>query len=317
MTVGSVAVAPELERLAGPSPEWPDGQRTIFAAPDDERLPGARVEAIIPLVTHRVGIDEIARLSDLRVIGNYGVGYDNVDVPAAAERGIVVTNTPGVLTDATADLTMALILAAARRLREGLEVASSGEWPGWSPMELLGMGLRGKTLGIIGAGRIGTAVARRAVAFGLTILYWSRSESPELADELGASRCVTLEELLRKSDVVSVHVALSPETTGLLGPEELRLMKPDSVLVNTARGPIVDEVALAAALRDGVIGAAGLDVFNREPEIHPGLLVLPNAFVLPHLGSATREARQGMWDIASANVRAVLAGGAPLSPVSA
>ena len=317
MTVGAVAVAPELETLAGPAPEWPDGQCTIFAAPDDERLPGARVEAIIPLVTHRVGIEEIARLADLRVIGNYGVGYDNIDVRAAAERGIVVTNTPDVLTDATADLTMALILAAARRLREGLELASSGEWQGWSPTELLGMGLRGKTLGIIGAGRIGAAVARRAIAFGLAILYWSRSASPLLEGELGASRCGTLEELLRASNIVSVHVALSAETTGLVGTEELRLMKPDSVLVNTARGPIVDEAALASALRDGVIGAAGLDVFELEPDIYPELIALPNAFVLPHLGSATREARQGMWDIASANVGAVLAGGAPLSPVSA
>ena len=316
MTPGVVAVAPELEPLAGPAPDWPDGRLTIYSPPADVGLAGEGVEAIIPLVKHEVGAAELDRLPDLRVIANYGVGYDNIDVEAAAGRGIVVTNTPDVLTDATADLALALILAGTRRLREGLELATSGEWAGWEPTELLGMGLRGKSLGIVGAGRIGTAVARRAAAFGLSILYWGRSASPTLEAELGASRCETLEALLRRSDIVSVHVALSAETTGLIGRAEFHLMKPDSVFVNTARGPIVDEAALAEALRDGTIGAAGLDVFEREPEIHPGLVGLPGAFLLPHLGSATREARLGMWEIAAANVRSLLSGGEPLTPVS-
>jgi glyoxylate reductase len=269
------------------------------------------VDALVPLVSQPVTADAMDGLPGLRVIANYGVGYDNIDLEAAASRGIAVTNTPGVLTDATADLAMALLLAAARRLREGLELALSGEWEGWRPTELLGMGLQGRVLGILGAGRIGVAAAKRAAAFGMEIRYWSRSRSPELESGAGGRRVEDLEELLAASDIVSVHLPLTPETQGLLDAERLAVMKRGAILVNTARGAIVDEGALQDALRSGQLGAAGLDVFEREPEIPTGLRELPNGFVLPHLGSATREARQAMWDLAAENARAVLTGEEP------
>jgi len=273
--------------------------------------------AIVPLVKHPIGERELDRLPSLRVIANYGVGYDNISVEAARERGILVTNTPDVLTDATADLTLSLILAAARRLREGLELAVSGKWTGWDPTQLLGLGMSGKTLGLVGAGRIGAAVARRAAGFGLSILYWNRSPSAILDTELGAQRCESLSELLERSDIVSIHLPLSDQTAGLIGRAQFQRMKRDAILVNTARGPIIDEAMLVTALQERWIAAAGLDVFESEPDIGQDLRALPNAYILPHLGSATREARQGMWDVAAANVRAVLAGEAPLTPVGA
>jgi glyoxylate reductase len=262
-----------------------------------------------------VGEAELAGLPSLRVVANYGVGYDNIDLAAASARGIVVTNTPDVLTDATADLAMALLLAAARRLREGLDLAGSGAWAGWHPTQLLGMGLQGRVLGILGAGRIGLATARRAAAFGMEIVYWNRSPSPAMESEVGGRRIAGLETLLAMSDLVSVHLPLTPETLGLLDAKRLAAMKPRSILVNTARGAVVDQGAVAEALRSGHLSAAGLDVFDNEPEIPAELRDLPNCVVLPHLGSATREARQAMWDLAAANARAVLAGGDPITPV--
>ena len=318
MTNGShelVLVAGELRDLSGPDPEWPGGLETLFNAPGAPLPRRDDVVAAIPLVSQPVGESELDGLPHLRVVANYGVGYDNIDLEAAVERGIVITNTPDVLTDATADLTMALILAATRRLREGLDLARSGAWAGWHPTELLGMGLQGRVLGLVGAGRIGAAVARRAAGFGMKIAYWDRGERPDLEIETGATRVPALEHLLAGSDAVSVHVSLSEETRGLIGPTELACMKPDSVLVNTARGAIVDQEALAEALLEGTVGAAGLDVFSEEPEIPSTLRKLPNCFVLPHLGSATREARQAMWDLAAANARAVLASESPLTPV--
>jgi glyoxylate reductase len=251
----------------------------------------------------------------LRVVANYGVGYDNIELAAAARRGVVVTNTPDVLTDATADLVLALLLAAARRLREGLDLARSGEWDGWHPAQLLGMGLQGRVLGILGAGRIGVATARRAAAFGMEIAYWNRSVSPAMESEAGGRRVLDLEELLAAADVVSVHLPLTAETRGLLDAARLASMKPGSILVNTARGAVVDEEALAGVLRSRHLAAAGLDVFENEPEIPAELRDLPNCVVLPHLGSATRDARQSMWDLAAANARAVLAGEEPITPV--
>lgn len=312
-----VLVAGELHDLSGPAPEWPGGRHTLFHQPGSP-LPARRdVEAVIPLVSQRVGKAELAGLPALRVVANYGVGYDNIDLAAAARRGVVVTNTPGVLTDATADLAMALLLAAARRLREGLDLARSGRWAGWHPTQLLGAGLQGKVLAILGAGRIGVATARRAAAFGMEITYWDRSESSELEAEAGGRRAEDLDTLLSEADAVSVHLPLTGETRGLLDAKRLARMKPGSILVNTARGAIVDQEALTEALRSGPLGAAGLDVYGNEPEIPSDLAALPTCFVLPHLGSATREARQSMWNLAAANARAVLAGEEPLTPVVA
>ena len=311
-----VLVAGELHDLSGPDPEWPGGQGTLFHQPGAPLPARADVDAIIPLVSQRVGESELAGLPSLRVVANYGVGYDNIDLGAAARRGIVVTNTPDVLTDATADLALALLLAAARRMREGLDLARSGEWEGWHPTQLLGMGLQGRVLGILGAGRIGVATARRAAAFGMEIVYWNRSASPDMATEAGGRRIEDLEELLALADVVSVHLPLSADTRGLLDAKRMSAMKAGSILVNTARGAVVDQQALAAALGSGQLAAAGLDVFEKEPEIPEELRSLQNCVVLPHLGSATREARQAMWDLAATNARAVLAGEEPPTPVS-
>ena len=314
-----VLVAPELRELSGDAPDWPGAAGTVFAPP--ATCTGgeldARTVAVIPLVSQPVGDTELDRLPALRVVANYGVGTDNLDIRAIRSRGIEVTNTPDVLTDATADLAVALLLAAARRMREGLDLARSGEWDGWHPTQLLGMGLQGKVLGILGAGRIGVATARRARAFGMEVVYWDRSTSVGMETEAGGKRSVKLDELLAIADVVSVHVPLTPETSGLLDAGRLATMKPGSILVNTARGAVVNLKDLAEALRTGHLAAAGLDVFEAEPEIPAELRELPNCYVLPHLGSATQEARQAMWELAAANVRAVLSGMEPLTPVVA
>ncbi len=312
-----VLVAGELHDLSGPEPEWPGGRETLFHQPGAGLPARGDVDAIIPLVSQRVGEGELAGLPSLRVVANYGVGYDNIDLAAAARRGIVVTNTPDVLTNATADLALGLLLAAARRLREGLDLARSGEWSGWHPTQLMGMGLQGRVLGILGAGRIGVATARRASAFGMEIVYWNRSASPTMESDVHGRRIENLDALLADADVVSVHLPLTAETRGLLDAARLASMKPGSILVNTARGAVVDQEALAGVLRSGHLAAAGLDVFENEPEIPADLRDLSNCVVLPHLGSATRDARQAMWDLAAANARAVLDGEDPLTPVTA
>jgi len=310
-----VLVAGALHDLSGPAPAWPGGRGTLFHPPEAPLPAREDVDAIIPLVSQRVGREELDGLPSLRIVANYGVGYDNIDLAAAASRGIVVTNTPDVLTDATADLALALLLAAARRLREGLDLARGGGWDGWHPTQLLGMGLQGRRLGILGAGRIGVATARRAAAFGMEIVYWNRTASAALEAEAGGRRIEDLDELLAASDVVSVHLPLTAETRGLLDAARIGAMKPGAILVNTARGAVVDARALEAALRSGRLAAAGLDVFENEPQIPAGLRELPTCFVLPHLGSATHEARQAMWDLAADNARSVLAGGSPITPV--
>lgn len=310
-----VLVAEELTAVWEESPEWPGACRTQLLLAGQEISKSDQIVALIPLLSHQIDGSVMDRLPALRVVANYAVGYDNVDVPAAAARGIIVTNTPDVLTDATADLTWALLLAATRRLREGLELATSGAWEGWSPGQLLGMELRGKTLGVLGAGRIGRAVAERAPGFGMKTTYWDRGASEELEAAVGATRSDTLEALLSRSDVVSVHLPLTKETRGLLGARELARMRPGSVLVNTARGEIVETAALVRALTQGPLAAAGLDVYETEPHLPADLRGLPNAIVLPHLGSATHEARRAMWRLAADNVRRVLAGERPLTPV--
>ena len=252
---------------------------------------------------------------ELAVVANVAVGYDNVDLAACADRGVVVTNTPGVLTDATADIAMALVLMSTRGLAAAERRVRTGRPWEWSLTGHLGTGLRGRTLGIVGPGAIGVATARRATAFGMEILLSGRSEpDPGVVQGLGA-QVVDLEELLTASDVVSLHCPLTAETRHLVGAAELRAMKATAHLVNTARGPVVDEAALVAALESREIAGAGLDVYEDEPRVHPGLLGRDDVVLLPHVGSATVETRTAMADLAVDNVLAVLAGRGPLTPV--
>lgn len=274
-------------------------------------------EALLTLLHDRVDEELLeAAGPQLRCVANVAVGYDNVDVAAATRRGVVVTNTPGVLDDATADLTMALILAATRRLAEGDRLVRSGEPWNWGMGFMLGSSLQGKRLGIVGLGGIGKWVAQRARAFGMEIAYHQRnSAAPEVEVALGAER-LPLEQLLASADVVSLHCPLTPETRHLIGAAELAAMKPSAVLVNAARGPIVDEQALARALASGEIAAAGLDVYEHEPEVEPALLGLENVVLSPHLGSATVETRTAMAELAARNAISVLRGEGPLTPVA-
>jgi glyoxylate reductase len=274
-------------------------------------------EAILTLLHDRV--DEellVAAGPRLRCVANVAVGYDNVDVESAARRGVVVTNTPGVLDDATADLTLALILAATRRLAEGDRLIRAGRPWSWGMSFMLGSDLRGKRLGIVGLGGIGRRVAERARAFGMEVAYHSRHPAPaDVVAALGAER-LPLPQLLASSDVVSLHCPLTPQTRHLIGPAELASMKPGAVLVNAARGPIVDEPALARALAERRIAAAGLDVYEHEPRVEPALLELDNVVLAPHLGSATVETRTAMAELAAHNAISVLRGQGPLTPVA-
>lgn len=280
----------------------------------DEPTPAGEWVALVPLLSRWVGGTEFKRLPKLRIVANVAVGFNNIDVVAAEMRRVVVTNTPDVLTDATADLTWALILACARRVIAGVELVRSGQWTGWHPTQLLGMELKGKTLGLLGAGRIGQAVARRGRAFGMRILYAARTVKPDFETATGAQR-VELGPLFRESDILSLHVPAVPELKGIVNTENLARMKPGAILVNTSRGDLVREEALAIALEEGRLGAAGLDVYADEPQIHSRLVAAPRTVLLPHIGSATLETRRAMARLAVANVQALLAGRAPLTPV--
>jgi len=279
----------------------------------DEHEPPPRAEMLARIhdcdgviITGGEGVDAafFSGAPKLKVVSCHAVGYDNVDVAEATRRHIVVTNTPDVLTDACADLTWALILGVARRVVEGDHLARSGQWRGLSPTLFLGTEVSGKTLGIVGAGRIGVAVAKRAKGFSMPILYMARTAKPDM-DALGAKR-VTFDEILRESDFLSVHVPLTTETRHLFGEAEFRRMKPTARFINMARGPVHDEAALARALREGWIAGAGLDVYEHEPKIDPELVPLPNALLLPHIGSATVETRRRMAILAAQNLLAVL-----------
>ncbi len=282
----------------------------------DELLKAAEGSAgVLSNVTEKMDAEFMDAAGDgLRVIANMAVGYDNVDVEAAEERGIVVTNTPGVLDETTADTAFMLLLAAARRLGESERILRAGDWHWWGPKLFVGVDVWGKTLGIVGMGRIGQAVARRGRGFGMEILYHNRSRNEDAERELDA-RYAELGELLETADFVSVHTPLTDETRHLIGAEELGKMKPTAVLVNTSRGPVVDEGALADALADGRIFAAGLDVYEEEPKVHPKLLERENAVLAPHIGSGSRETRDRMAVLAAENIVAVLAGEGPKTPV--
>jgi glyoxylate reductase len=270
----------------------------------------ADADAIVCLLTDRITADVIGRATRLRVVGNVAVGYDNVDVDAATRAGVVVCNTPGVLDETTADLAFALILAASRLLSDAERDLRAGHWPGWGIGQYLGQDVHGATLGLVGYGRIGRAVARRAAGFGMRVLHHARKTTGE--DGFVAD----LDELLAAADVVSLHVPLHEGTRHLIDARRLALMKPTAVLVNTARGPVVDEEALAGALEAGTIFAAGIDVYEREPEVHPRLLAAPRTVLLPHIGSASVATRTRMARVASEGVRAVLAGERPANVVN-
>lgn len=306
-----VLIAAELEPLL--QPDQLVGLDVTWLA-SAEPTPKGDFLALVPLLSRWVGGTDLKRLPKLKVVANCAVGHDNVDVVAAEMRGVKVTNTPDVLTDATADLTWALVLACARRVVEGAEVVKSGKWSGWHPELLLGIELRGRTLGLFGAGRIGQAVGRRATPFGMRIIYAARNARAEFERSTGAVK-VERSRLFRESDVLSLHLPSRPETKGVIDSDALRLMKPTAILINTARGDLIREEALAIALEDGRLGAAGLDVYLEEPAIHPRLLAAPRTVLLPHIGSATLETRRQMAAMAVANVQAVLKGEAPLTPV--
>jgi glyoxylate reductase len=277
----------------------------------------AGADAIVALLTEKID-DELldAAGPHLQSVSNVAVGYNNIDVPACEKRGVLVTNTPGVLTEATADIAMSLILMATRRLGEGERVIRAQEPWQWGMFYMLGMGLQGRQLGIVGMGQIGIATARRAKAFGMNIAYTRRTPLEDhVIDELDA-KFMTMDELIESSDVLSLHCPYSPATHHLMSENQFARMKKTAFLINTARGPIVNEQALVDALKAGEIAGAGLDVFENEPAVNPGLLELDNAVLIPHLGSATVETRAAMADIAATNALAILSGAQAPNPVT-
>ena len=273
-------------------------------------------DALVCLLTDPVDRSLIDAAPNLKVIANVAVGFNNIDVVYARSRGIVVTNTPDVLSESVADFTWALILAITRRLSEGERLVRRGEWKGWAFDLMLGSELRGKQLGLIGVGRIGRAVAARASAFGVRVAYTSRRELEGVGSSTEPAVPMSLDRLLVSSDIVSLHVPLTPETRHLIDKRALARMKRSAYLINTARGPVVDEEALAWALQQNLLAGAALDVYEHEPIVHPDLLRLENVLLVPHLGSGTTETRTAMADLAVNNVIAVLDGRAPLTPVA-
>jgi glyoxylate reductase len=266
-----------------------------------------QADAAIVTLADRIDAETIHAATRLKILANYAVGYNNIDLAAARQRGLVVTNTPDVLTDATADLAWALLLATARRVVEGDALVRSGRWTGWSPTQLLGAEVSGKTLGIIGMGRIGQAVAHRAVGFRMQVRYYTRH--PMVLSSLPHEwEYRSLQDILTESDVITIHVPLTSATHHLIGAREFGRMRPTAFLINTARGPIVDEGALVDALKTGIIAGAGLDVYEQEPALHPTLAQLKQVVLLPHLGSATLHARVQMGLVCLKNIQAVLDG---------
>ena len=266
---------------------------------------------MVCLLTEKVDERVLKAAPDLRIVANVAVGFDNLDIPAGTAAGVVMTNTPGVLDDTTADLAFALLMAAARRIVEGDRMMRSGNWTGWGIMQMLGQDVHHAQLGIVGFGRIGRGVARRARGFSMRVVCYDAMEiDPAVARELDA-RIVPFDELLRTSDFISLHVPLTPQTHHLINAETLKKMKPTAILVNTSRGPVIDEAALVDALRNGTIAGAGLDVYEHEPRMAPGLKDLQNVVLLPHIGSASVATRSRMAEIAAENVIAFFEGKTP------
>ncbi|MBN1300361.1 MAG: D-glycerate dehydrogenase [Melioribacteraceae bacterium] len=279
------------------------------------KLLAEQADGILSLLTDRIDKELINSLQRCKVIANFAVGYNNIDIIAASEKGIIVTNTPGVLTDSTADLTIALMLNTTRRISESEKFLRDGKFTGWKPDLLLGRELKNKILGIIGAGAIGQAVGERALSFGLKIIYYNRSPKREF-ERKTRSKKVSLNTLLKTSDIISIHLPLSDETKNLLSKEKLELLKRDAVIINTSRGEILDEQHMIKMLESNRIYSAGLDVFHNEPDINPRLLKMRNVIVLPHVGSATVETRNAMAELAAKNIINVLKGRKPLTPVN-
>lgn len=305
---------PALERL-GRAVEMV-GHLTSGLCPREELLEGLPgCEGLLCTISDRIDADVLAAGDRLKVVSNYGAGTDHIDLAVAAARDLPVGHTPGVLTDSTADFTWALLLAVARRVVEGDAVMRRGEYPGWMPDYHLGREVSGATLGIVGLGSIGRAVARRARAFSMRIVYHGRRRATADVESELEAEARELDDLLAESDFVSLHCPLTPETRHLIDARRLARMKPGAFLVNTSRGPVVDEAALAAAVRSGHLGGAALDVFEREPEVHPDLVELPQVVLAPHLGSATLETRSRMSELAVENLLAGLAGRALLHRV--
>ncbi|MEK5389435.1 D-glycerate dehydrogenase [Margalitia sp. FSL K6-0131] len=274
------------------------------------------MDGLFCLLTETIDQEVIENAPKLKVIANMAVGYNNINIQAATEKGIIVTNTPGVLTETTADLTFALLMATARRVVEASDYLRNGEWKTWSPMQLTGQDIYGATLGIIGMGRIGQALVKRAKGFDMNIIYYNRSRKPAMEKEMGI-QYMELKELLQASDYISILIPYSSEVHHLIGEKELKLMKKSAILINTARGGIVDEAALFDALKTGEIWAAGLDVFEQEPvNLDSSLLTLPNVVTLPHIGSASEKTRLKMADLAAENLICVLNGEAALTRVN-
>ncbi len=273
-------------------------------------------DAMVSLLTDRIDDSILAQCPRLKVVANVAVGYDNIDVAAAARRGVTVTNTPGVLTDATADFAWALLLAVARNVVPADRYVRDGRFREWMMMEFHGAELAGRTLGIAGFGRIGTAVARRGRGFGMHVIYANSRRVAQAIEEETGAHFVDKEALLASSDVLSLHLPLTPATRHYLSDAEFALMKRSAFVINTARGPVIDETALARALTSGAIRGAGIDVFEREPAVDPALLAAPNTVLAPHIGSATTETRTKMALMAGENVIAVLAGRPPVNPVT-
>ncbi|WP_333832425.1 2-hydroxyacid dehydrogenase [Rubrimonas sp.] len=283
-------------------------------SPDELAEAAGRAEVLVPTVTDRIDQKVLAHAGDtpLRLIANYGAGVDHIDVHTARERGMLVTNTPGVLAEDTADMTMALILAVPRRIPEGLALMQSGKWGGWAPTAMTGKRVFGKRLGIVGMGHVGQAVARRAGAFGLQLHYHDRQRLREETEEaLGLTWWESLDQMLARIDILTIHVPHTPATFHLISARRLKLMKPSAYIVNTARGEIVDENALTRMLLKGEIAGAGLDVFEKEPAVNPRLLGLPNVVLLPHMGSATEEGRIDMGEKVILNIKTYADGHRP------
>ncbi|MEP0860812.1 MAG: D-glycerate dehydrogenase [Ignavibacterium sp.] len=272
-------------------------------------------DAVISLLTDKIDKDVIDQMKRCKIIANYAVGFNNIDIEYARRKNIIVTNTPDVLTDSTADLAMTLVLACARRLNEGEKIVRERKFKGWRPKLLLGYELKDKTFGIIGMGRIGFAVAKRAYAFGCRIIYYSNKKNPDAENLLNAKK-VSLTSLMKNSDIISLHVPLTNKTKNLINSEMLDLLKKNAIFINTARGEVVDEKYLIEILRKKKIFSAGFDVYENEPDLNPELLKLDNVVLLPHIGSATHEARNAMSELAAKNVIVVLSGKNPLTPVN-
>jgi glyoxylate reductase len=293
-------------------------EHDVVMSPKDSPMPREELlekiadkDGVITMLTDKVNQELFDRAPNLKMVANFAVGFDNIDIPAATQRGIKVSNTPDVLADATADLSFALLLAVARRIVEGDKRVRSGEFKYLAPLLFLGTEVHGKTLGIVGLGGIGAAVARRARGFDMKVLYQKRSRISEAEEKALGAQYVDLKTLLTESDFISLHCPLTPETRHLIGKAEFELMKPTAILINAARGPVVDEAALVEALKSGQIAGAGLDVYENEPNLAPGLADLPNVVLMPHVGSGTLETRTKMAEMAARNLLAGLRGETP------